>query len=189
MTNIKKMEPYLQHNQVTTNAKHSHVRYTGWLCFCQRLPVGSETGRAVNESTVFLEPLGDMFLPLQSSYWCRIKSRQQSQIWVEVVYLAKVFHNLDKLDHIALPVLGFILLQNPWPCPSQVKINTVTHQQACNMHMRVFKLLIWTFIKTTWHCILSWSAQLISSHLISMSSTSMLSCQCHNSLSSTPQWH
>ena len=112
MTKIK-IQPYLQHNQVMINAEHSHVRYTGWLCFCQRLPVGSETGRAVDESTIFLEPLCDMFLPLQSPYWCRVKSRQQSQIRVEVVYLAKVFHNLDKLDHIALPVLGFILLQNP----------------------------------------------------------------------------
>jgi hypothetical protein len=79
MTNIK-IQPYLQHNQAMINAKHSHVRYTGWLGFCQRLPVGSETGRAVNKSTIFLEPVCDMFLPFQSPYWCRIKSRQQSQI-------------------------------------------------------------------------------------------------------------
>lgn len=79
MANIK-MQPHLTHNQVMINTKHSHVRYTGWLCFCQCLPVGPETGRAVNESAIFLEPLCDMFLPLQSSYWCRIKSRQQCQI-------------------------------------------------------------------------------------------------------------
>ena len=79
MTNIK-MQPNLQHLYVMINAKHSHVRYTGWLCFCQSLPVGSETGGAVNESTILLQPFCDMFLPLQPSYWCRIKSRQQSQI-------------------------------------------------------------------------------------------------------------
>ena len=80
MTNINIQYNNIQYNQVTINGKHSHVRYTGWLCFCQCLPVGSETGRAVNQSAIFLEPLCDMFLPFQSPYWCRIQSRQQSQI-------------------------------------------------------------------------------------------------------------
>lgn len=118
---------YLLHNYIMINAKHSHVWYTWWLCFCQGLPVGTETGRAVNESTVLLQPLCDLLLPLKSSYWCRIKSRQQSQIWVEVVYLTKMFHNLDKLDNIAFPILGFVLLQNPWPCPKYVRQETLSH--------------------------------------------------------------
>ena len=162
-----------------TNTKYSHVWYTRWLCFCQGLPVGSETGRAINESTIFLEPLCDLLLPLKSSYWCRIKSRQQSQIWVEVVYLTQVFHDLDKLDHIALPILGFILVQNPWPCPKYVIQQTLWHTTPTGLS-RAYEGL-WTTDMNLHQESMAWHPVLINPiHIfrsISVSSIFILSCQ------------
>jgi len=99
------------------NLNYLHVRYTGWLGFGQRLSIGPERRRRVNEGAVLFEPLRDLPVPLEPSDGRRVERRQKSKVGVEVVDFSQVAHDFDELDYVALSVFCVFLLEDARTSP------------------------------------------------------------------------
>lgn len=88
---------------------HSHIRYAGRLRVGERVAVGAEGVRGVDERAVRPQRVRHGARPAQAPHRRAVQRRHQRQVRVEVVELAQGLHHLQHLAGVLLTLSGFVL--------------------------------------------------------------------------------